>query len=393
MMQVKQKIILTLTLISYFALMQTIKKITNILFLLCTLSIIANHVFSQDKRFVIVKVGFGLPYGAYGGNIEYRWNNLGGYVGAGFMKSQNYRDINLDINLAKTFNTCVGLKYYFLRPIDGLRPVLGIHAGWLNNYYTNKIGSTNYSYNVYGLAAIAGFNFSENIVSLEINILIDPGFAIIKPQTHPYYSDKGYFTPSVGVGVNLYALRLYLKNNKRRKERNEIDTVFVQLNNNITENKKPNPLSQKIAIECNDTLGFKAIKTLFKDSQGKIVAGKQIAENAYIFVRFQKTGAIIGESLQVNYIDSSNKQIEVFVIKTNIKGENIESISGKIKTNNFNNLQYYYTIQGKVTTFYYGNNKNNISIRLNDLKLFDKNKEHNSQLYYDEILICLLSEN
>jgi len=95
----------------------------------------------------------------------------------------------------------------------------------------------------------------------------------------------------------------------------------------------------------------------------------------------------------VNYIDSSNKQIEVFVIKTNIKGENIESISGKIKTNNFNNLQYYYTIQGKVTTFYYGNNKNNISIRLNDLKLFDKNKEHNSQLYYDEILICLLSEN
>jgi len=119
MMQVKQKIILTLTLISYFASMQTIKKITNILFLLCTLSIIANHVFSQDKRFVIVKVGFGLPYGAYGGNIEYRWNNLGGYVGAGFMKSQNYRDINLDINLAKTFNTCVGLKYYFLRPIDG----------------------------------------------------------------------------------------------------------------------------------------------------------------------------------------------------------------------------------------------------------------------------------
>lgn len=376
--------------------MQTLKKIANTCFLLCTILLFALITYSQDKRFIVVKAGFGLPFGAFGGNLEYRWENIGGYVGAGIMKSQNYRDVNLNISIPKTFNTCAGLKYYFLKPVDGLRPVLGIHAGWLNNYYTNKIGSANYNYNVYGLAAIAGFNFSENIVNLEINMLIDPGFAIVKPNTHPHYSDKLYFTPSVGIGVNLYALRLYFKNIKRKKDRNEIDSVIVTFNNNtnnnLTTDKKINPLSQKIAIDCNDTLGFKAIKTLFKDSQGKTVAGKQIAEDAYVFVRFQKSGAIIGESLQVNYIDSSNKQIEVFVIKTPNNSENIESISNKIKINNFNNLQYYHTIQGKVTTFYYGNNKNNISIRLNDLKLLDQNKEQNSQLYYDEILICLLSE-
>lgn len=373
--------------------MLSIKKIVNIFFLLCILSFIAKQAFSQDKRFVIVKAGFGLPYGAYGGNVEYRWNNLGGYVGAGYMKSQNYRDIYRNINLNSTFNTCVGLKYYFLRPIDGFRPILGIHAGWLNNYYSNKIGITNYNYNVYGLAAIAGFQLSENIVSLEIDMLIDPGFAILHPETHPYYSEKSYFTPSIGVGVNLYALSKYFKERKKSKLINEADSADVASNKNTNSNKNKNSLLLKIAIECNDTLGFKAVKTLFRDEKGKLVAGKQIAEDTYIFVRIQKTGAIIEQSLQVTYIDSLSKYIEVFVIKTNNRNENIETLSEQIKLNNLTNLSVYQTVQGKVTIFYYGNNQNNISIRINDIKLIEKNKKENSQLYYDEILICLLSEN
>lgn len=372
--------------------MQIIRNILFFFLQFCIMLFFASQSFSQDKRFVVVKTGYGLPFGALGGNVEYRWKNIGSYVGAGYMKSQNYHDINIK----STFNSCIGFKYYFYKPVDGLRPVLGMHAGWLNNYYINKIGLANYKNNVYGLALITGVQFSENITSLEIDMLIDPGFAVLQPETHPYYFQKLHLTPSIGLGVNLYALRKYFKYKKRNKQLSYSDSIAISLNNstnyNLISNKFITPVQQKIETDCNDTMGYKAIKKTFKDLQGKTIVSKQIAEDTYLFVRIQKSGAITGQSLQVTYIDSTTKQIEVFIIKSVKPTENIETISNKVKINDYNNVQYYQIIQGKVTIFYYGNSKNDISIRLNDLKLFDKNKKENSQLYYDEILICLLSD-
>lgn len=349
--------------------------------MLCTI-----NALSQDKRYVIVKGGFGLPYGAWGTNIEYRWKNYGTYVGGGYLKEQSFRDVHL----SSSFNTCLGLKYYFLKPQDGFRPVLGLHAGWLNNYYSSKINTTSYNYNVYGLAGLMGLYFSENIVSLEISMLIDPGMLIYKPATHPYYSDKVYITPSIGVGVNLYALKIYLRDLKNRRKLELIDTVP-----NIITNKKDSILpkkqdyeTEKIVKDCNDNVGYKMIKKFFKDKNGNSFAVKQIAEDMYVFIKIQKSGAITSQTLQINYLDSTTKLINVFMLKSLNKNDNIETIVNKFLIKDFKNIQTYYLISGKSTVFYYANSSKDFSIRLNDLKM--KNYEGNKFLYYDEILICLL---
>ena len=349
---------------------------------------------AQEKRYAVLKAGFGLPFGAYGVNLEYRYNRFGSYVGVGYMKPQYY----LEITINSSFNSAVGIKYYFFKPEDGWRPIIGIHAGWLNNYYQNSIGNTSYQSTVYGLAGICGFELCESIVSLEMSLVVDPGFAVLHPETHPSYSGKVYLTPCIGVGVNLYALRhLILDNNKNNKIENADPSDFS--NNNSTGNKTDENnafnkiLLQKIATDCNDTLSFRTVKTLVRDKQEKLLAGKQIAEDAYLFVRFLQNKAITGQTLQVTYIDSSIKNIEVFVIKTSKPDQNIQTLTKLVATENIIEGSIYQTTQGKITIFYYGNERNEISIRLNDLIMVEKNKTKNSQLYYDEILICLVAEN
>lgn len=345
---------------------------------------------AQDKRYVVVKGGFGLPFGAYGLNIEYRWFNLGGYFGAGYMKAQNYREINIK----STINSALGLKYYFFKPEDGWRPIIGIHAGWLNNYYLNKIGTMQYNPTVYGLAGIVGFELSEKIVSLEMSLVFDPGFAILKPETHPYYKGKIYVTPTIGVGVNLYALKRFLKGEDKSKTiKNVESTEYVNSNLVVKKQAEENPvtklLATKIVSDCNDTLGFKAVKSLIRDKYGRLLAGKQIAEDLYLFVRFQQNGAITGQSLQITYIDSTNKSMEVQIVKTNKPEANIESLSRSLAAYEDVAGSNYKVIQGKATIFYYGNERNEMSIRLTDLIMSQQNK---NQLYYDEILICILAE-
>jgi len=81
------------------------------------------------------------------------------------------------------------------------------------------------------------------------------------------------------------------------------------------------------------------------------------------------------------------------VIKTSKPDQNIQTLTKLVATENIIEGSIYQTTQGKITIFYYGNERNEISIRLNDLIMVEKNKTKNSQLYYDEILICLVAEN
>ncbi len=354
-----------------------------------------NSAYSQKDRYVVFKGGFGLPYGAYGLNLEYRWKRIGGYAGGGYMKSQYYSDIVIP----SSFNGALGLKYYFFRPQELWHPVLGIHAGWLNNYYHKNIGYSSYNPTVYGLAFIAGVEMIEDMMSIEMSMVIDPAVAILNPEKHPNYMGKVYFTPTIGVGVNLYAFKMYLKNRERKKNR-EIINMEEKLETNsgpVNQNeikvrtKDTNTvISERLVRECNDTLAFPAVKIYTDDGEGNYWVGKQIAEEIFLFVKFSEPITGTEKTLYTYNLDSAIKTHTVFIIKMLDKNEKLSGITQKLMNKEPVQGEIYQCKQGRLMVYNYGNMQKEISVQLNDLKLINGN---NSELYYDEILICLVSRN
>ena len=364
-------------------------------YLLIALTIVCscNLCYSQANRYAVLKAGFGLPFGAYGINLEYRLYHFGGYVGAGYMKTQFYREINIP----SSFNGAVGLKYYFLRFEDPWHPIIGIHAGWLNNYYHKDIGTASYSYSVYGLALIGGIELTEDVVSLEMSMVVDPSFAILHPEKHPYYQGKVYFTPTIGIGVNLYAIHHYYKyREKNRKRKEELDNDNDQISD--TDNKQVNSKNEndvfidKIKSECNDTLSFPAVRILVADNYGNLIAGKQIAEDSYLFVRFSSEKNSSGILAQVYQLDSSITDVSVFIIKTAKPNQTLVNLAYLLASDGQTEGNTFDAVKGTVSIYYYKNARNEISIKLNDLKLVGKTETGKAELYYDEIFICLVAE-
>ena len=361
--------------------------------LIVTISLFFGTVLSQNKRYTVIKAGFGLPYGAYGLNLEYRWKKLGGYVGAGYMKSQYFSNIHIP----SSFNGALGLKYYFFKTEELIHPVLGIHAGWLNNYYHKDIGLLKYRSSVYGAAFIVGIEMIENVTSIELSAVIDPGFAVLNPETHPNYTDKVYFTPSIGIGINIYALRMYFKKKERMREREEkiINEPAEEKQNVAIENKTTvpnvyiNELSNRIVKECNDTLAFPAIKIYQQDSMGNNWIGKQIADNLFLYIKIKGKVEGYEKSLQTFLVDSNLKSHEIFVYKS-MQPDNLKQITQQILNNPIQNIEKYHCYEGKLAIYTYGNSQKEISVQLNDLKL---KSELKSELYFDEILICLVAKN
>lgn len=348
-----------------------------------------NKVYSQPKRYVVFKAGFGLPYGAYGLNVEYRLKRFGGYIGGGYMKAQYYSDIVIP----GSFNGALGLKYYFFRTQDLWHPVLGLHAGWLNNYYHKNIGHSSYKPTVYGLAFIAGVEMIENMMSIEMSMVIDPGVAVIKPETHPNYKGKVYFTPTIGVGINLYAVKMYFKNRERKKNREILNTKEVHDTDIVSgkqeEINEQNELyTEEIINECNDTLNFPAVKIYNEDNQGNQWIGKQIAEDMFLYVKFSEPVNGAGKKLLTFDLDKELTKYSVMVIRTTDKNEKLSYLTNKVMNNENIGGETYYCKQGKLIVYNYGNAQKEISVQLNDLKLVNGD---NSELYYDEIFICLVS--
>jgi hypothetical protein len=369
------------------------KRKTSLLYLFVAFFIICNYNFSysQANRYVVLKGGFGLPFGAYGLNLEYRYYHIGGYIGCGYMKNQYYKEVSIP----SSYNAALGLKYYFFRFEDPWHPILGIHAGWLNNYYHKNIGDASYNSTVYGLALIGGVELTENFVSLEMSMVVDPGFAILHPERHPYYKGKAYFTPTIGVGVNLYAMHHYYKyreKNKRKKEEIE-NSQIADSENKSEKNKNENAVFiEKIKSECNDTISFPAVRILIPDNYGNLIAGKQIADDTYLFVRFSSEKSSSGILAQVFQIDSNITDLNVFIIKTTKPNQSLLNLAYQFASDNQTDGVEYDAVKGTVSFYYYKNARNEISIKINDLKLEGKNEVGKAELYYDEIFICLVAE-
>lgn len=167
------------------------------------------------------KAGAGLPFAGFSGiGNEWRTPYWSLYYAMGYMYAYtyNHKYINESINFGG------GLRWYLLHPNYATRIRLGIHGGWLNNYYYHE---DPYKPTVYGMALSAGLLWQKGYFSLGFDVMFDPGMAIINPSTHPDYSSHYYWSPSLDVGINLAKFyvtpfRFNKYNNVRRDNRNSI---------------------------------------------------------------------------------------------------------------------------------------------------------------------------
>lgn len=350
--------------------------------------------FSQPLRYAVLRSGFGLPFGAYGLNVEYRISRFGGYAGAGFMKKQYYDEVFIP----PSFNIGAGLKYYFLRTELAWHPVAGVHCGWLNNYYHKDIGQNPYTAVVYGFAFLAGLEMKENIWSFEMCILTDPGNMIFKPAAHPSYTGKVYFTPSIGIGVNIYALRTYFKERKKLKEKEETDiTIKIEINagkdsvaGEITASKEQIVI-ENITKECNDTLNYLAVRKLLKDKQNNYLACKQIDDNAYFFIRFKSSQLNENRGLVSIPVKDNTAELSAFIIVTD-KNMTFDEVCLKAIEDESADFEIYECKEGTVDFYYYGNFLKEFSVKASDMKFVRKSSTEVSERYLDEIFICFISD-
>lgn len=325
----------------------------------------------RKTQFLILKTGMGIPYSFYGANLEFGINRFGFSIGGGFMPSQTIsgRLIN------SSYNFSGGLQYYLpkLAYHVPVRPRVGLHVGWLNNYYDLRIEDKPYNPIVYGTALIVGFEYSKKFFFLNFDISYDPGIATFDKKRHPYYNDRMYFNYSLGAGVNLVPFVQSLDFKKKKK-------YYRSLEDN----------------------GIKAPKLAKKDSVinkglcGKITVYQRIDEDKYIFVKvnldslktnlqYNRMELGLAESRVISYIENLSEVNQSFCCSNdNLPANEIRkgyqlryvAVSGNAVVIS-NNKKYYS-----------GSNENfRISVKLKDLKFVNENDPEAEDIYIDEIII------
>lgn len=200
------------------------------LFLNILLFLILNHsIFSQIfyDRYVNFKIGQGFSFGGVGIAVEYRYKKLSLLGSIGYQREQ----LIYDRIVPSSWNVSGDIRYYLSKRDGNWQFFLGIHGGWLSNYYHPNIGESPYQYNVYGIALHSGIEIREELLNIEIGMGIDPGRLTFKPSKHPYYNTSWYIAPNIGIGINLYALQSRLKYNKKIKYNKKETPNQMALNN------------------------------------------------------------------------------------------------------------------------------------------------------------------
>lgn len=328
------------------------------------------------NNFFILKAGKGISFGGYGFNLEFRrkhfaYNFITGY-------SQKFESSTYTI--PSSYNVALSSKYYIFNYKSTLRPYLGVHFGWLNNYYHDKIGNDAYDPIVYGGAMLYGIEASEGAVHFSFSFAIDPGFAIVDKYKHPYYDSQFRFSTNIGLGINLYRLP---KLNLRKKQDEEIEIS----ENRIVNNNLPIKENQDVCFSKPYNSNIDIPKGNCKD----LIIYQQVNSNQFVVVNIKNDISSYNNRLSVYQIDSiSDRDISVYILEENelnkIKCEEYSTIINK------KNNSIYKAFEGnasiRVVEDESENYSFNISIKLKNLKLEKKSIDKNEQLFYDEILIC-----
>jgi|GEM_PF-3014234 len=294
--------------------------------------IILKSAFSQIfyERYVNLKIGQGVSFGGLGINLEYRYNKVS-FMGQLGYQSEQYQ---YDHVIPASWNFGFDTRYYFSKKNGNWQFFTGLHGGWLSNYYLPEIGENGYNSQVFGLAFQSGIEVREDLLNIEIGLTIDPGKLILNSSKHPYYSLYWYFSPNVGIGVNLYALRTILKTKRKRKLNDGIiSKTFISSNNN--EHKVSDDTIHRIIINQqaktlleNCANSIKSIYDRAFYQNDTLYFFKQVASRRYIYIKL--------------FLPNIQKeQFLCFTLNENVKQPLVYLISESISTPSTDELPYF----------------------------------------------------
>jgi hypothetical protein len=270
-----------------------------------------------------------------------------------------------------------------------------VHLGWLNNYYYFKIEDVPYQPVVYGAAFSFGFELSETFLILDLSMMVDPGFLILKPETHPYYREQVvYFAPSIGLGINLYDLnRIVLSFRKKsdlpedKKTRLYIQEKQTMLEDSLEiDRQKKRLYAQMISSHCKTSGTLSVAKKMVREKDGTIYAGQQIGETTFIIIKVPGSKMDPTVPSNVFTVDSTQSLSAVYVYEAGSGNENLSDIFNGFREGQLSSSSYQ-AVQGKIVVSY-NYHKNQLSLHLSDLKLNKNTPGVTEDIYYDDIYIC-----
>lgn len=261
--------------------------IFNILILLILKQSLWCQIFYD--RYVNFKIGQGFSFGGMGVALEYRYKKVSVLGSFGYQREQ----LVYDRIIPSSWNISSDMRYYLSKRDGNWQFFLGLHGGWLSNYYHPGIGENSYQYNVYGIALHTGIEIREELLNFEIGIGIDPGRLTFQPKKHPYYNAGWYIAPNIGIGINLYALQSRLKYNKK-KEYNKKDAPNKIVTNNF-ENTIQNNADDSIHIKLikqQASVLFEQCQQAFKSPYDRafyqndtLYVWKPLGKKQYLFIK------------------------------------------------------------------------------------------------------------
>lgn len=270
-------------------------------------------------KYVNLKIGQGISFGGFGTALEYRYNRLSFMTQIGYQQEQ----YQYDHTIPSSWNFGFDTRLYISKKNSNWQLFTGIHAGWLSNYYHPDIGERYYKPQVYGIAFQTGIEVREDLLNIEIGLGIDPGKLIFNTSKHPYYSSYWYFSPNIGIGINLYALRSSLKIRHKRKisEKESAEPIYQNKTENIVVSDDTihqiiiQQQAKKLIENCTN-----AIKSIYDRAyyqNDTLYFFKQIGISRYIYIKLFLPH-IQKEQFLCFALSETSKQPFVTIISDNI---------------------------------------------------------------------------
>ncbi len=274
-------------------------------------------------RYVNIKIGQGFSFGGMGIAVEYRYKKVSVLGSFGYQSEQ----LVYEHLIPSSWNISSDIRYYLSKRDGNWQYFIGLHGGWLSNYYHPDIGENSYQYNVYGIAMHTGIEIREELLNFEIGMGIDPGRLTFWPKKHPFYNTSWHIASNIGIGINLYALQSKLKYNKKKGNNQKESMNQIVVNN----------YESTVQYNAQDSIHIKLVK---QQASVLIEQCQQAFKSTYNRVFYQNDTLYIWKPL-------GNKRYLFFkILLRNKKSEQFYCIS----LNEMQNESIVFLIQDDIST-------------------------------------------
>lgn len=324
-----------------------------------------------------LKGGYGVSYSGYGANVEWRNRRIGAGFTAGYLPKQKYEFATL----SPSFQYSIFGMYYFNNISRNWKPRIGLSTGWVNRYYDDRIGSDKYDANVYSVALVPGLQYQYRRLYFNFDLNTYYGSLKFPFFNNPYFQEKIYVSPSVGIGYHIGYL------NRRINLKINLDKLSFKIANNKEIELDKNYNKQvKQCISNNYVMG----KYTKYGVCNNTVLYSHVVEHQYLFIVLNIDSCKV-ENNCINYRFSKQNFIKAYLIEI----EDLQDVNCCTILEKFENIEKckrFYALDGWISIV---SNQKKLKKKSKDVKIAFKIKnvrfvnecDFINEIYFDELIV------